>query len=95
MDKKLESVGKWLRLRKKTVVAHWLYGVLCAYVAMLFFPAGLVLLGIFAGDEYWNDWCEKKREGEKDWWDAFLFFCIGFIAILILQACNIVSVRWY
>jgi len=93
----------WLKLRKRTVVAHWLLGILCAVIAVLFFPAGICLLVIFAGFEAWNDWCNNKNvtgcinkwEGAEDWWDSFLTFCIVFTVAVILHIIGIISIRWY
>jgi len=93
--KKLEATREWLRLRKKSVIAHWLYGLLCAIVAMMFFPGGIALVVIFAGFEVWNDKCDGSHEGAQDWWDSFLVFCIGFSVIVILTLCGKVSIRWH
>lgn len=84
----------WTRVRKKSVLAHWLYGVLCAIVALQFFPACLALLVVFGVMEWWNDWAENAREGCSDWWDAFLVFCIGFGVILFLDLLGKVNIRW-
>lgn len=98
MDKlstKLKALGQWLWLRKKTTPAHWGVGALCAALSALFFPAGWLLLGVFAGDEIWNDKCEGTREGNHDWWEAFLVFCIGLVVLVILQFCGKISIKWY
>ncbi|MCJ7791858.1 MAG: hypothetical protein MUP49_05580, partial [Dehalococcoidia bacterium] len=74
-----EVAGQWLRLRKNTVWAHWLYGLFCALTAWQFFPAGIIFLGIFAWWERWNDhnerirqWPNYKPEGDIDFWDALV-----------------------
>ena len=93
----------WLKLRKRTTPVHWGYGILCAIAAWQFFPAGICLLVIFAGFEAWNDWCNNKNatgcvskwEGDEDWWDSFLTFCIGFAIAIILDIIGIISIRWY
>lgn len=93
--KKLEAINTWLRLRKKTVVAHWLFGALCAGFSAVFFPAGFLLMGVFAGWEKWNDKCDGSHDGAQDWWDAFLIFCIGLTVLLILHFCGKASIKWY
>ena len=98
---KVEAVAEWLRLRKNTVVAHWLYGLFCAIVGWQFFPAGVIFLLIFMRWERWNDQNEKLRQGnykpqgDLDWWDSFAVKVICFAAIVILHACGILSIRWY
>jgi hypothetical protein len=92
---KLEAARQWLQLRKKTVITHWLFGGLCAAFSAVFFPAGFLLMGVFAGWERWNDKCDDSNEGAQDWWDAFLIFCIGLAVILILHFCDIMAVKWY
>lgn len=95
LSEKLEAAGQWLWLRKKTVIAHWLFGGLCAAFSAAFFPAGFLLMGVFAGFELWNDKCDGSDEGAQDWWDAFLVFCIGLTVILILYFCGRMAIRWY
>lgn len=92
--KKLDATNKWLRLRKNSVIAHWLFGGLCAGFSAAFFPAGLILMGIFAGWEWWNDKCDGSDEGAMDWWDAFLTFCIGLTVILVLYFCGKMTIKW-
>jgi hypothetical protein len=92
---KLETTKAWLRLRKNTVIAHWLFGAICAGFSAAFFPAGFLLMGVFAGWEKWNDKCDGSNEGAQDWWDAFLTFCIGLLVILILYFCERMAIRWY
>jgi len=101
MMNKIEAIAKWLRLRKNTVWAHWLYGLFCALVAWQFFPAGIVFLGIFAWWERWNDQNEHIRqrhytpEGDLDWWDAFVVKIAAFAVLLGLHIGGILSIRWY
>lgn len=101
-----EAIAEWLRLRKDTVWAHWLYGLFCAFAAWQFFPAGIIFLGIFAWWERWNDQNEKirrqlhqqppyKPEGDLDWWDAFVVKIPSFFIILLLNAIGILTIRWY
>lgn len=84
----------WYKLRKYTVIAHWLYGLLCAYIGMKYFPASLAMMGLFAGFERWNDWCDGSKEGANDWWDAVATYTIGFVIVLILEAIGLVTIRW-
>jgi hypothetical protein len=101
MGRKLISAQEWLRLRKKTVLAHWLYGLFCAIVAWQFFPAGITLLLIFAGWEMWNDVNEKKRqstykpEGDLDFWDALVVKISSFAIIVVLHIIGVLTIRWY
>jgi len=101
MDRKLRAAQEWLRLRKKTVLAHWLYGLFCAIVAWLFFPAGIIFLGIFAWWERWNDQNEKERnpiykaEGDMDFWDALVVAIPSFVIILVLDIAGKLSIGWY
>jgi hypothetical protein len=98
---KVEAVAEWLRLRKNTVVAHWLYGIFCAVVAWQFFPAGIIFLMIFDRWERWNDQNEKLRQanykpqGDLDWWDAFVVKIPSFAIIIGLDIGGILSIRWY
>ena len=99
---KIAAVAEWLRLRKKSVVAHWFYGLFCAIVAWQWFPAGLIFLYIFERFERWNDQNEKIRQitgyppqGDLDWWDAFVVKISAFVILLGLHIGGIVSIRWY
>jgi hypothetical protein len=98
---KVEAAAEWLRLRKNTVVAHWLYGLFCAIVARQFFPAGIIFLLIFAWWERWNDQNEKLRqlnykpEGDLDFWDAFVVKIPSFAIIIALDLAGKISIRWY
>jgi hypothetical protein len=100
------AVAKWLRLRKNTVWAHWLYGLFCALAAWQFFPAGIIFLLIFARWERWNDTNEKiraelnhlppyKPEGDLDFWDSLVVKVPSFATILALNAAGILTIRWY
>lgn len=95
-------VAHWLRLRKNSVWAHWLYGVFCALAAWQFFPAGIIFLLIFAGWERWNDenesirqWPHYKPEGDLDFWDALVVKVPSFAIILVLNARDMLTIRWY
>jgi len=98
---KIEAISQWLRLRKDSVIAHWLYGVFCAIVAWQFFPAGIIFLLIFAWWERWNDQNSKiresnyKPEGDLDFWDAFAVKIPSFAIIVALHIGGILSIRWY
>lgn len=89
-----EQFQPWYKLRKYTVIAHWFYGLLCAYIAIKYFPASLAMMGAFAGFEHWNDKCDETKEGAADWWDALVTYTIGFGIVLILEAIGLVTIRW-
>lgn len=95
LQTKLNATAEWLRLKKKTVVAHWLFGALCAGFSAAYFPAGFLMMGFFAHFEKWNDKCDGSHEGAQDWWDGFLIFCVGLTLILILHFCGRMEIRWY
>jgi len=102
LEKKLVAVWSWLLLRKNTTPVHWLYGFFCAFLILEFgIVAGLVMMGIFAVMEYWNDKEEKARNkyylptGCADWWEAFLTFCIGYGVLALLHRLGIISIGWY
>jgi hypothetical protein len=101
MGRKLTSAQEWLRLRKKTVLAHWLYGLFCALVAWQFFPAGIIFLLIFARWERWNDDNEKirqttyKPQGDLDFWDALVVKIPSFAIILVLHITGVLRINWY
>lgn len=98
---RLERAQEWLRLRKKSVVAHWLVGLFCAITAWQFFPAGIALFLIFAWWERWNDQNEKLRrpsylpEGDLDAWDALVVKYSSFAIIVALHAAKVLTIRWY
>jgi hypothetical protein len=89
-----------VKLRKWTTSVHWAFGLLCGVVSSLFFPGGIVLLAIFAGNQIWNDKEEKSRNKEyirtgcTDWWESFLVFCIVFTIAVILDLADAISIRW-
>jgi hypothetical protein len=91
----------WLKIRKNSVIVHWLFGVLCAVVAVLWFPASVILLLLFAMDEVWNDHdgikngITTKYSGCEDWWDAFLVFCFGLSIDVILNLAKVIEINWY
>ena len=97
-----EAISRWLRLRKRSVWAHWFYGLFCAAVSWQWFPGGLIFLYIFERFERWNDKNEKMRkapnylpEGDLDWWDAFVIKIPAFALLLGLHIGGILSIRWY
>jgi hypothetical protein len=90
----MNKLQAWIELRKKSVIAHWLYGLLCGIVAGLYFPAGIVLLVVFAGLEWWNDYCEGKKEGCTDFWDALCVFTGTFTIIVILHLIGVIKIIW-
>jgi len=98
----LKAAQNWLRLRKRTVIAHWLYGMLCGVASVLFFPAGIVLLFLFASWEKWNDQGEKLRQGKKykpegdlDFWDSLLIYAAIVGIALVLHIIQILAIRWW
>jgi len=95
---KLELIlsHKELRLRKWTTPIHWAFGFFCDYLIFSFgILAGWGMMGMFAGFEAWNDKCDGGRQGAKDWWEAFLMFCIGKIPLAILHCLGIITIRWF
>jgi hypothetical protein len=97
---KFDAAQKWLRLRKNTVIAHWLYGMLCAVATIQYAPFGCFLILLFALFEYWNDKNMAQRqanyvpEGDMDFWDAFAVLGICISPALILNWLGIISIRW-
>jgi hypothetical protein len=86
----------WPKLRKWTVPIHWGFGFACAVLAWQFFPAGMLLLGIFAGWEGWNDWADKTRDGCQDWHESFLTFCMLFFGVILpLHIARVIAIRWW
>jgi opacity protein-like surface antigen len=83
------------KLRKWTVPAHWGFGVLLAVIAVLFFPASIVLLLVFAMFEWWNDWCEGSKDGCTDWWDSFFVYCGGLSVAVTLDLIGKIEIRWW
>lgn len=100
-EQKTLNRAEKIRLRKNTVWAHWLVGLLCAIAAWQFFPAGLAFFLIFARWERWNDQNEKVRrpnylpEGDLDTWDALVVKFSSFAIIVVLHAAKILTIRWY
>jgi len=97
---KVDAVQQWLRLRKNTVIAHWLYGGLCGAVAAMFFPAGLSMLTAFGVWEAWNDrnmarrCLDYKPEGDLDCWEAACMATVVFSILFVLSLFGLVSIRW-
>jgi len=85
----------WLKLRKPTVVAHWLVGAICAAVFVRCWPAAAVLMLLFAMFEWWNDWCDRSRQGAMDWWDSLLIFFAGVAVAFILAELRVIAIRWW
>jgi hypothetical protein len=83
------------RLRKWTTPIHLLFGIMCCIASIQFFPAGIIILVIFAGAELWNDHCDNTNEGYMDWWESFLTFCITFAIALVLNWLKVINIRWY
>ena len=87
-------------LRKWTTPVHWAFGVLCGAIAIQFFPAGLALLAISAGNQIWNDYEEKFHKpnylptGCADWWEGFLTFCITMTVAVILSWCKVLTINY-
>lgn len=95
VEKKLDALANWLRLRKDTTPAHWGFGALCTALSALFFPAGWLALGVFGIWEHWNDKSLGTKEGHMDWWEAFMVFCIGLALLVILAFCGKITIIWY
>lgn len=101
MVKKLNSAYNWLKLRKNTTPVHWGVGALGTALSSLYYPAGWLWMGSFAGLQYWNDIEQEKRnpgylrEGCDDWWEAYVVFGIGHVVLVILQLCGKFSFTWY
>jgi len=91
----IEKLSIWLELRKHTTPIHWIYGGLCAFVMLPFgILAGWGMMGIFAGMEYWNDYCDGTKQGCDDWWESFVAFCIGFGVLGVLHYLGIIAIGW-
>jgi len=96
LAKKLEAAGEWLWLRKKTTPVHWAYGFFCDFLIYAFgILAGWGMMGAFGLFEAWNDHCEGTKGGFRDWWEAFLMFCIGKGILALLHCLGIISIGWY
>jgi hypothetical protein len=94
--KQQNKLQAWIELRKNTTPVHWVYGLLCAFLMLSWgILAGWVAMGAFAGDEAWNDWCDRTREGCSDWWEAFLTFMVGQGVLALLSYLGVVSIGWW
>jgi len=83
-------------LRKWTSPVHYVYGLLCAYLTYEFgLLAGLIMMGLFAGDELWGDYCYDTKEGGDDWWESFLFYTIGLGVLALLQTLGLIHISWF
>ena len=97
----ISKLDAWIKLRKNTTPVHWAFGFLCAYFMVAFgLLFSLIMMGIMAGDQVWNDWEEKankpgyKPSGCTDWWESWLTYCIGAGVVALLHHLSIVSVGW-
>lgn len=87
-------------IRKATVIAHWFYGAICAYLLTVCVPLSFILLAIFGVWEFWQDYnmlqcdSEYSPEGAMDWWDAFVVFISGLVLILTLSPFGITALKW-
>lgn len=95
----------WDLLRKPTTPVHLVYGLFCVFLIWQFgILVGLVMMAAFFKWEKWNDHNEKMRveaiglsyvyQGDSDWWESGVSFCLGFFVLGILQALGIVSIGW-
>ena len=92
----MNKLQAWIEVRKHTTPVHWVYGLLCAFLMLPWgILAGWGMMGMFAGLELWNDYCENKKEGCTDFWEAFLTFCVGQGILALLSYLGIVLIRWY
>ena len=94
----MRKLGNEIR-RKWTTPVHWACGVLCGIFSIAFFPAGILLLVIYAGNQVWNDWENKQRKGEKpegcsDWWEILLTYSIVMAIAIILHLAGVISIRF-
>jgi hypothetical protein len=86
-------------LRKHTTPVHWACGVLCGVFSIAYFPAGVLLLAVYAGNQVWNDWENMKKhnsapEGCSDWWEMLLTYSIVIAIAIILHLAGVISIRW-
>ena len=97
----LKIYRSWLKIRKGSVISHWLLGILFSVLAVLWFPSAIIMLLLFALLEWWNDKEQIARnpnylpEGCTDWWDSFVVFCVGLSIDVILNLAKVISIRWY
>lgn len=87
--------GLRLKLRKHTTPVHWLIGAVAATLVVWCWPAAVALLLVFALDEYWDDWCHGKKEGEDDWWEAGFVAFLGLVVVVILYGIGLINVKWW
>jgi len=91
----IDKLVWWLQVRKNTTPVHWAFGFLCDFLILTFgILAGWGMMGMFAGMEAWNDYCDGTRQGCMDWWESFLTFCIGQGILALLHYLNIITIRW-
>jgi len=91
----ISRIAWWLQVRKNTTPVHWLFGFLCVFIILSFgILAGWGMMAMFAGLEWWNDYCEGTKQGCADWWESFLTFCIGFGVLALLNYLGVITIRW-
>ena len=91
----------WTFFRKPTTPVHIMFGVWAAFMMYAFglLFGGACLLG-FALWEKWNDENEMFRqkdyipEGDWDWWESAVPWCVAITIVGVLQVLGIVSVGW-
>jgi len=99
-SKKIIEAQMWFQLRKKSVVAHWAWGVLSALTLWQFGPMGVFLIILFGLFEYWNDIEQAKRssyykfEGCTDFWDMMVGFGISYSIILGCHLAGVLTIHW-
>ena len=87
-------------LRKKSVIAHWGWGVMAAITMWQFAPMGVFFILLFAGWEYWNDVEEAKRTANYQWsgcwdfWDMMVAFAVAFVTILSCHLAGVLTIQW-
>ena len=98
-------IAGWNLLRKPTTPVHLAYGLLAVFIIWQFgILAGLAMMVLFMVWEWWNDRNEKMRkvaagipyvyEGDWDWWESSVSFCIGFFILGIFKMLGMVTVGW-
>jgi len=45
----------------------------------------VVILGLFAWDEWWDDKSYGTNEGVTDWWEAFAAYVAGTVAFVVVM----------
>lgn len=91
----IHKIDKWFKLRKDTTPAHWTFGGFCGGISIVCFWVGFALMIMFALFEWWNDKCGHTQQGDVDWWEAFLFYCIVFFTGFIISLFGIIRIGWW